>query len=45
MIEWVALAKGFGVPACSVSTDNELADALIRVLAERSPDLVEVVLV
>ncbi len=35
MTGWVALAKVFGVPACSMSTDNELADALIRVLAKR----------
>ncbi len=45
VIDWGALAKGFGVPACSVSTDNELADALMRMLAERGPNLIEAVLV
>jgi len=25
VVDWVALAKGFGVPACSVGTDSELA--------------------
>ena len=44
VIDWVALAKGFGVPACSVRTDGELADALGRALAGRGPSLVEAVL-
>ena len=44
VIEWTALAKGFGVPACSVRTDGELADALTRALAERGPNLIEAVL-
>ncbi len=43
--DWAALAKGFGVPACSVNTDNELADAIMRVLAERGANLIEAVLV
>ncbi len=43
-IEWTALAKGFGVPAASASTDTELADALKRALATRGPQLVEAVL-
>jgi acetolactate synthase-1/2/3 large subunit len=45
VIDWTALAKGFGVPACSVTTDGELADALTRALAERGPSLIEAVLV
>jgi acetolactate synthase-1/2/3 large subunit len=44
VIDWIALAKGFGVPACSVSTDGELGDALTRALAERGPSLIEAVL-
>jgi acetolactate synthase-1/2/3 large subunit len=44
VIDWAVLAKGFGVPACSVRTDGELADALARALAERGPGLIEAVL-
>ncbi len=44
VIDWAALAKGFGVPACSVRTDGELADALMRALAESGPSLIEAVL-
>jgi acetolactate synthase-1/2/3 large subunit len=44
VLDWVALAKGFGVPACSVKTDSELAHALERALAEPGPNLVEAVL-
>jgi acetolactate synthase-1/2/3 large subunit len=44
MIDWAALAKGFGMPACSVCTDGELADALVRALAGRGPSLIEAVL-
>ncbi len=44
VIDWTALAKGFGVPSCSVCTDGELADALVRALAERGPSLIEAVL-
>jgi acetolactate synthase-1/2/3 large subunit len=44
VIDWVALAKGFGVPACSVRTDSELAEGLRRSLAERGPSLIEAVL-
>ncbi|MGR9074363.1 MAG: acetolactate synthase large subunit [Gammaproteobacteria bacterium] len=45
MMDWTALAKGFGVPACSVRTDREFADAFLRTLAERGPSLIEAVLV
>jgi acetolactate synthase I/II/III large subunit len=44
VIDWPALAKGFGMPGCSVRTDGELADALTRALAERGPSLIEAVL-
>jgi len=44
VIDWAALAKGFGVPACSVRTDGELADVLMRALAENGPSLIEAVL-
>jgi acetolactate synthase-1/2/3 large subunit len=43
-IDWVALARGFGVPACTVSTDTELVHALKRSLADPGPTLVEAVL-
>ncbi len=44
VIEWAELAKGFGLPACSVGTESELADALMRALAGRGPSLIEAVL-
>jgi acetolactate synthase-1/2/3 large subunit len=44
-MDWTLLAKGFGVPACSVQTDSELADALFRANSERGPNLIEAVLV
>ena len=44
VIEWDALAKGFGVTACSVHTDSELADSLMRALSERGPSLIEAIL-
>ena len=43
-IDWVELAKGFGVPACSVRTDREFAVAFTRALAESGPSLIEAVL-
>ena len=43
-IDWVELAKGFGVPACSVRTDSEFATALKRALTESGPSLIEAVL-
>ena len=45
IIDWPALAKGFGLPGCSVRTDEELAAALGRALAEPGPSLIEAVLV
>jgi acetolactate synthase-1/2/3 large subunit len=44
VIDWAALAKGFGVPGCSVQTEDEFADALLRSFAERGPSLIEAVL-
>jgi acetolactate synthase-1/2/3 large subunit len=44
VIDWVALAKGFGVSACSVRTDSEFVEALKRVTAEPGPSLIEAVL-
>jgi len=43
-IDWPSLAKGFGVPGCSVRTDSEFADALLVAFAERGPTLIEAVL-
>ena len=43
-LDWVSLAKGFGVPGVSVATDRELVDALMRALAEPGPRLIEAVL-
>ena len=40
-IDWVALAKGYGVPAASVSTADALADALATSFATPGPFLVE----
>jgi acetolactate synthase-1/2/3 large subunit len=43
-IDWAQLARGFGVPAASASTDTELFEALRRALAEPGPSLIEAVL-
>jgi acetolactate synthase-1/2/3 large subunit len=43
-IDWVAIARGFGVPACSVDTAEGLVCALGRALQEPGPHLVEMVL-
>ncbi len=44
VIDWVALAKGFGVPAVRVHTDSEFVGTLTRTFAERGPSLIEAVL-
>ncbi|MHB1344994.1 MAG: acetolactate synthase large subunit [Thermoleophilia bacterium] len=44
VIDWPALAKGFGMPACSVATDGEFADAFMRACAGPGPSLIEAVL-
>ncbi len=41
-LNWVALANGFGVPACKVNTLEELHTNLIRAIAEPGPYLIEV---
>jgi acetolactate synthase-1/2/3 large subunit len=43
-LDLVALARGFGVPAVSVSTVEELDSAVTRSLAEPGPSLIEAVL-
>jgi acetolactate synthase-1/2/3 large subunit len=43
-LDWVALAKGFGIPGRAVRTEAELADALARALAQPGPSLIEAVL-
>ncbi|HEY8122689.1 MAG TPA: acetolactate synthase large subunit [Myxococcota bacterium] len=44
VIDWVSLARGFGVPGVSVARDSELVDALKRAFAEPGPRLIEAVL-
>jgi acetolactate synthase-1/2/3 large subunit len=41
-VDWVALAGGFGVPARSVATAEELHAQLVRAIAEPGPALIEV---
>jgi acetolactate synthase I/II/III large subunit len=43
-IDWVRLARGFGVPAASVHTAEALAKELRSALAEPGPHLIEMVL-
>jgi acetolactate synthase I/II/III large subunit len=43
VMDWAALAKGFGVPASTVQTDDELATALQRSLDAPGPSLIETV--
>jgi acetolactate synthase-1/2/3 large subunit len=43
-VDWVAAAKGFGVPGVSVDDTAEFATAFTRALAERGPSLIEAVL-
>lgn len=40
-LDWVSLARGMGVPACSVSTAEELAKALRAALDGEGPSLIE----
>jgi acetolactate synthase-1/2/3 large subunit len=44
VIDWTALAKGFGVPACRVQTEEEFAAALRRSIATPGPTLIEAML-
>lgn len=43
-IDWVAAAKGFGVPGVSVDDTAEFAAAFSRAIAEPGPSLIEAVL-
>jgi acetolactate synthase-1/2/3 large subunit len=43
-LDWVALAKGFGVPGVAVRTDAELGVALERAMTEHGPKVIEAVL-
>ncbi|MFK7964398.1 MAG: acetolactate synthase large subunit [Burkholderiaceae bacterium] len=40
-LDWVSLAKGMGVPACSVDTAQGLATAVSAALAGEGPNLIE----
>jgi acetolactate synthase-1/2/3 large subunit len=44
-VDWVELAKGFGLPACRAATDSEFATAFARALTEPGPNLIEAVLI
>jgi len=44
VVNWVALAKGFGVEASACSTAEDLAAGLSRALAEPGPHLIEMIL-
>jgi acetolactate synthase-1/2/3 large subunit len=44
VIDWVEMARGFGVPGCRAQTDTELATALARAQDEAGPSLIEAVL-
>jgi acetolactate synthase I/II/III large subunit len=43
-IDWVALAKGFGVPGVRVETADQLATQLARRLKQSGPSLIEAVM-
>ena len=42
-LDWVALAKGMGLPAVSVTTADDFNKALANAMAEKGPKLIEVV--
>lgn len=44
VVDWTALAQGFGVPACRAETDLKLDEALRRSLTDPGPRLIEAVL-
>ncbi len=44
VVDWVALARGFGVPASRAETAEALVDQLARSFAEPGPHLIEAVL-
>jgi len=43
-INWVQLSQGFGVPATSAHTVEELTVAFSRAMAEPGPHLIELIL-
>jgi acetolactate synthase-1/2/3 large subunit len=43
-LDWVSLANGMGVPACRVTTTDELNRQLAAYLAEPGPNLIEAVI-
>ena len=43
-IEWVELAKGFGVPGVRVETAEELVKELERALKEAGPKMIEMII-
>ena len=43
-IDWVKLANGMGVPACRVTTTDQLNRQLAAYLAEPGPNLIEAVI-
>jgi acetolactate synthase-1/2/3 large subunit len=40
-MDWVALARGFGVPARNAATAGELRDAFTSALRARGPHLIQ----
>jgi acetolactate synthase-1/2/3 large subunit len=43
-LDWVSLARGFGVPATRVDSAEALVEALPRALAEPGPQLIEMII-
>lgn len=43
-IDWSSLAKGFGVPGCTVTTEEEFVDELQRSFTVSGPSLIEAVI-
>ena len=43
-VQWTQLAEGFGVPACSVQSVEELRDALVGAMGRSGPSLIEALL-
>ena len=40
-IDWVSLAKGYGIPACTVDTGENMQAALARTFEQPGPELIE----
>ncbi len=45
VLDWVALSKGMGVPASSVTTTDEFSSALKDAINSKGPRLIEAVLI